>query len=577
MGIRTTMENALTVGREGGSERPGSHRSSGHVLLVGALTAVVAAGYCVFALAQFYTFRDAADDLVIFDQAVRSYAHFKPGTSIFIGLHLGFGPDFSVLGNHFSPILAVLAPLYWIYSSPATLLVAQAVLFALAIPWIWIFTRRAFGGGGKATVAAYLVSVAYAVSWPIASALAFNFHEVAFAPLLTAIALERLQAGKLRPALIALGVLLLVKEDMGLFLAGIGVYLLVTRPRTVSRQRLVGCALILAGVAYTWIASDVLIPAFGGRANFYWQYDALGPNVPQAAWHLITHPSSLSLLITPRVKLYTMLWLFGAFCFLSLRSPIALATVPLLLERMLGNVSANWWVTGFQYNAYLVVVLALAAVDGAARLDRTAVRAVLGRTAGRLRGPAAGPAAADTAVGDTAVGDTAVGDTAPASGDTAGGTAAGDRPPDSPEGRAAASRWAGTVALVCAAAMCAVGVFLVPRFAFGPALHPSFYHRDGQMRAVAAADALVPSGVTVAAVNSAGSLLSARDTVVLWDGDGGTPPLLAPWVVANIRQLQFSFGNVEDQKQRVAYLERNGYQLVFQRRGYVVLHRVGSR
>ena len=116
---------------------------------------------------------------------------------------------------------------------------AQAVLFALAIPPLWLFTRRAFGGGQKATVAAYLVSVAYALSWPIASALAFDFHEVAFAPVLTAVALERLQAGRLRTALIALAALLLVKEDMGLLVAGIGLYLAVARPRVVRRQLLV--------------------------------------------------------------------------------------------------------------------------------------------------------------------------------------------------------------------------------------------------------------------------------------------------------------------------------------------------
>ena len=54
----------------------------------------------------------------------------------------------------------------------------------------------------------------------------------------------------------------------------------------------------------------------------------------------------------------------------SLRSPIALATIPLLLERMLANLFPDWWVTSYQYNAYLVVILACAAVDGAARLDR---------------------------------------------------------------------------------------------------------------------------------------------------------------------------------------------------------------
>ena len=48
--------------------------------------------------------------------------------------------------------------------------------------------------------------------------------------MLIAVALERLQAGRLRTALIALAALLLVKEDMGLLVAGIGIYLAVARP-----------------------------------------------------------------------------------------------------------------------------------------------------------------------------------------------------------------------------------------------------------------------------------------------------------------------------------------------------------
>jgi uncharacterized membrane protein len=517
-----------------------------HLIAVGALTLVMAALYCVFALAQLYRFRTSSYDLVIFDEAVRSYSHFLPGTSIIKGLHNGFGPHFSELGDHWSPILAALSPLYWIYSGPQTLLVAQAVLFALAIPPLWVFTRRAFGGGRKATVAAYLVSVAYALSWPIASALAFDFHEVAFAPLLIAIALERLQAGRLRTALIALTALLLVKEDMGLLVAGIGIYLAVARPRVVRRQLLVGCILIVAGLLDTVIATYVLIPAFGGRSDYYWAYTALGANGQQAVGHLITHPiSSLKLLITPRVKLVTMLWLFGAFCFLPLRSPIALATIPLLLERMMANLFGNWWVTSYQYNAYLVVILACAAVDGAARLDRSLLfrRYLAGGRAGQLESPEA--AAAD--------------------GQDTG------RVPEPRAGRGTP----GTVALGCAAAMCAVAVFLVPRFGFGPALHPSFYRRTPAEKAEAAVAAAVPSGVVVAATNNVGPALSSRDTVLLWDGDGGTPPLGAPWVVANVRALQFTFHSVLEQKQRVALLERSGYRVVFRRRGYIVLHRSG--
>ena len=124
-------------------------RPSGHVVGVGLLTALVAAAYSGFALVRYHTFRTTSYDLVIFDQAVRSYAHLQPGISLIKGLHNGFGPHFSVLGDHWSPILAALAPLYWIYNGPHTLLVAQAVLFALAIPPLWVFTRRAFGGGRR--------------------------------------------------------------------------------------------------------------------------------------------------------------------------------------------------------------------------------------------------------------------------------------------------------------------------------------------------------------------------------------------------------------------------------------------
>jgi hypothetical protein len=81
--------------------------------------------------------------------------------------------------------------------------------------------------------------------------------------------------------------------------------------------------------------------------------------------------------------------------------------------------------------------------------------------------------------------------------------------------------------------------------------------------------------VVVAATNNVGPALSSRDTVLLWDGDGGTPPLGAPWVVANVRVAQFTFHSVAEQRQRVALLERSGYRVVFRKRGYIVLHRSG--
>ncbi len=396
VGFRVTAGRAARVNQQApdGLDAARRGRSSGwagHRLGVGLLTVLAAAGYSAYALIRFRTFKTNSYDLVIFDQAVRSYAHLRPGISIIKGLHNGFGPDFSVLGDHWSPILAVLAPLYWVSNSPVNLLIAQAVLFALAIPPVWLFTRRAFGGGPQATAAAYLVSAAYALSWPIAAAVAFDFHEVAFAPVLIAVALERLQAGRLRTALVALAALLLVKEDMGFLVAGIGVYLAAARPRTIGRPLLTGLILIAVGLADSVLATYVLIPAFGGRSDYYWAYGALGNNVPQVIGHILTHPaSSLRVLITPRVKLDTMLWLLVPFCFLPLLSPLTLAAVPLLLERMLNSKFPNWWGTSFHYNAYLVIILVFAAVDGAARLGRWSAQ-VRDYVASRRSRPGPGP------------------------------------------------------------------------------------------------------------------------------------------------------------------------------------------
>jgi len=93
------------------------------------------------------------------------------------------------------------------------------------------------------------------------------------------------------------------------------------------------------------------------------------------------------------------------------------------------------------------------------------------------------------------------------------------------------------------------------------------------MKAAAAADAVVPDGVTVAAVHCLGPQLSARDTVPWRVAGGGTA---APRVVADIGTPQFTFKSVTGQEQHVALLKRSGYRVVFRRDGYIVVHRGGS-
>jgi Predicted membrane protein (DUF2079) len=111
---------------EGSPQR--RRRRSLNSLFVGLLMLLATAAYGAFALYRFYQFNAGPYDLVIFDQAINSYAHFQPRISMVKGLHNGFGVHFAILGDHFSPILVVPAPLYWIYNGPQNLLIALAVL-----------------------------------------------------------------------------------------------------------------------------------------------------------------------------------------------------------------------------------------------------------------------------------------------------------------------------------------------------------------------------------------------------------------------------------------------------------------
>jgi uncharacterized membrane protein len=496
---------------------------------VAALTAAAALGYCLYALIRFRRFLNGTFDLVIFDQGIRGYAHFHAPVSIARGVADGQSAHFSLLSDHWSPILVLLAPLYWIHDGAATLLVAQGVLFALAIPPLWVYTRRQLGAG-----AAYFICVAYALALPVMAAVTFDFHEVAFVPALTALLIERFDAGRVLHGVLAAAGLLLVKEDMGLLVAGYGVYLLLTR------RRWVGLAFLVGGVVATWVATRVLIPAFGGSGDFYWAYGQFGTGVAGAAWNMITHPlHALHVFVTPDVKARTMIGLLVPFGFLPLASPLTIAALPLLAERMLASGYPLWWQAKFQYDAFVVMLLVCAAVDGAARLQRR------WPPSWELRWPWRGPAwlRRDGAA-------------------TCGA-----------QGTCGAHR-VGRPATVWAAAVCIGALAYVPSSPFGQLLHPKFYMVNARIRAAEQAIAHVPAGTLVEAVDNIGPRLSGRDTVLLLDGT----PRWAPWVVADTIGLDFPFCTAKQnpaltQVHEVNFLETHGYKVVFSADGYVVLHR----
>ncbi|MFJ3900801.1 DUF2079 domain-containing protein [Streptomyces sp. NPDC090025] len=310
--------------------------------------------YATVAVRRHVLMRTTGYDLGIFEQAVRGYAHLGAPVAPLRG------ENFNLLGDHFHPLLAVLAPLYRVFPSPLTLLVAQSALLALAAVPLVRWAIRVVGPR-----AAHAVAAGYGLSWGIASAAAFDFHEVALAVPLLAWSLEALGRRRWRAAVGWAAPLLLVKEDLGLTLAAVGGYIALKNRKQAGegegenrRGRRLGWATLAVGLLGSALEIKVLLPALditGGYAHAG-QLAALG-HAPLD-------------LLRPDTKATTLILVFAPSALLALRSPLALIALPTLGWRMASENGFHWG-TAFHYSAILMPVVFAGLLDV---LDRPAAR-----------------------------------------------------------------------------------------------------------------------------------------------------------------------------------------------------------
>ena len=324
---------------------------------VALLSLVLFAVYSVYALSRQATYLTAGYDLGIFDQAVRNYAHFHAPLVPLKGAH------YDIFADHFHPIIALAAPLYWVWDSPSVLLLVQAALIAASVPVVYRFTHRRLGLSGSLIVAG-----TYGLGWAIQAMVDFDFHEVAWGVPILALAIDALDRDDDRALLVWAGLLLLVREDMGVVLAVLGL-LRVCRHGLRTGSARIGLILIGAGIACYFLVTSVVIPAFAPNGHFaYWTFDALGPNLPHALVNIVVHPlRTVRLFFDPSVKAETLAFFLVPLLLLPFRSRYSLIAFPLLAERFF-NSRDNVWTTHFHYNALPWLVLVLAMVDGADRL-----------------------------------------------------------------------------------------------------------------------------------------------------------------------------------------------------------------
>jgi uncharacterized membrane protein len=273
---------------------------------------VVFAGYTIISVSRYLRLDPGSWDLGIFTEYVKQLAHLHAPV---VNIH---GSGFNLFGDHFQPIGA-----------------------------------------------------AYGLSWGLAQMIDFDFHEIAFAVPLLACSLSALLRGRTRAAVLWALPLVFVKEDQGFTVAALGLVVMLSsvsrraEPGTGRGQAFWGGLLLICwGIFWSALAIIVIIPHFNiAHVYPYWTDGGAVSPAGHAAPGVVLSQLGASWL----VKLRTILLILLPVGFLALGSPLGLIALPSLALRF---VSTNnmYWGDGYHYNATVMPIVFLAAVDALSRI-----------------------------------------------------------------------------------------------------------------------------------------------------------------------------------------------------------------
>ena len=325
-----------------------------------AATAAYAAGFAALSVLRYRAFATGRFDLGNMVQAVWSTAHGHPLQMT--NLH---GAQISRLAAHVDPILVVFAPLWWFWPSPDLLLVTQAFVVAAGAWPVFLLGRKHLGSprAGLGFAVVYLL-------YPATGWLSLNeFHPVALATPFLLFAFWYLDNDRLALFAVFAVAAAACKEEIGLVIAGFGVWYAFAKGR-----RLDGAAIAALGLAWSALAIGVVIPHYhaGGESDFYGRYSEVGGSAAGIVKTTFTHPLRIAHAAFSGRDLRYLLDLVAPLAGLCLLAPLVLvAALPELAINLLSAAPTQTSIH-FHYTAGLIPPLVIAAILGASRFGRWA-------------------------------------------------------------------------------------------------------------------------------------------------------------------------------------------------------------
>jgi uncharacterized membrane protein len=190
----------------------------------------------------------SAYDFGLYDQGIWLLSQGKTPFVTLMGRNL--------FGDHTSFILLPLVPLMWLFSSTSLLFVVQTVVIASGAIPVYVFARKQLESDVLGCVFACTYLLYPTVSWTNVE----NFHPDSFLGVLIALALWAALSRKWRWYVGAVLLALLVKEDVVLVVAPIGVWV------ALRRDVRIGLATVIGSIGVALICFLVIIRNLTGTA-----------------------------------------------------------------------------------------------------------------------------------------------------------------------------------------------------------------------------------------------------------------------------------------------------------------------
>lgn len=345
------------------------------MFLVGVAIGVYTITFSYLTIMKYYGFRTYAWDLGIFTQSLwttlSGQGFFYHTPELFVN------PSGSFFGVHFSPILFLVLPFYWIMPTPETLLVLQSFILALAAVPIYKLAKENAGGRivGLTFAFAYLMFPAvHFVNW-------YDFHVQVFLPLFFTCIIYYVMKGDWPKYFLFVFLALMCEEHVALIIFFVGIYIAwryrvsilstIRGEKTAEKKLLIPFITMIISIVWYWFTiwqRNTFFPInpeamgeFLGSANF----SILGARDPlEIPLLIVLRPWNAvqALAYDGHIKLLYVALLFGPLAFFSFKAPSALIpTIPWFGMSFISQTLCHHML-GHQYEAYVVSFIFVAAI-----------------------------------------------------------------------------------------------------------------------------------------------------------------------------------------------------------------------